>query len=721
MLHAVIRRWPLLVAVPVLFGLAAHGVLQVLPPRYKASAQLLIFDPQRSAVVAVGQNAPAARELDAVSINTEIEVIRSASALERAARKLRLDQVAEFQDDGLFDRLRSPAGVPGEGLEAGAVPDGPGTAALARAVLALRKRISAERVPASYILVLSATAGDPLLAQRLVSTLLDDYLEEQAEASHRALVQVAGWLQGKMAELQARIGDTNVAIEHLRADAGIAEGGKGTMLQQQIAETSSQLAAIRTELADKKSRLEQAREGRRDDDNRTAVPDGLFSPALSQLRQQFSLLRREVVQLREKLGDRHAQVLAAEDRLATLRRAISDELAHIAEEQQASFEIAQRRETSLIADLQRLRARQIDDDGAVGRLQELQRAVEADTRLYQTYSARLEEVEAVRSLGASGKRVLSPPGVPTEPSFPRKKMIYAGAIAAGGLVGLALATVLARLRRGIPAGGPAQSFLGQPILGNLPLLKGRPDPRAIGRMVAAAWPVGEAARAIRVALRLRRQGNAPRMVVVTSALRGEGRSTLAAAIAASASQAGLRVVLVEGGSGARTPSAAPQGRRDGAGHPGPDLAGAASVQRHDPDIGCCVTTLGSGPADDAEALMSDELVCHLGQLRSEFDLVVVDAPPLLPVPDALSLARDADAFLLVINSRRTSPALVAEAIGLLDLDAHCLVGLVLNMQPQASLQRLGLAGGRRAPRGEAPPRGPLPQRPASPERPAAAT
>ena len=540
--RATARRWPIVIITPLLTIGLAHFTIPLLPVDYRASAQLLIFDPLRASTAALGRDVAPVHDLDPIAINTEVEVIRSASALRQLALTLRLDKVPEFNSLGVRQQLITLFGLDRGAPLSKAPAAGVEETGLGRAVLALGKRISVERVSLSYVVTVSASAGSPELAYRLVTGLLSNYLGDQEELSQQSLTQSADWVRDKIAEVQARASDTRAEIERLRTEGGVSQDGKATLLQQQRADLSAKLVAVRAELTERKSRLEMAAAATTAaGDDVGSSPGQLTSPALDQLRQQLSQLLRDTAQVSARFGAQHLHVIAMDDRATSLRRAIIDETARLTAEEQTNYELAQRREQALVIEVNRLGRAEMDA-GVLTRLQELQRVADADAKLLDAYSGRLEKVGAAASLGNAGRRILSPASMPSAPNSPRKPLIYAGAGAAGLILGGALALLMGYRLGTIPPAGPGQNRFGHPVFGNLPLLKGRSSRRAKDKAAAA---MAHAMRCVRVGLQLHTRNGNPKVVVVTSSVRGEGRTTVAAALATETARSGIRTVLVD--------------------------------------------------------------------------------------------------------------------------------------------------------------------------------
>jgi capsular exopolysaccharide synthesis family protein len=251
------------------------------------------------------------------------------------------------------------------------------------------------------------------------------------------------------------------------------------------------------------------------------------------------------------------------------------------------------------------------------------------------------------------------------------------AIALSLVLGIVLACVLERMRVGFATPGEVEAQLGLPVIGLVPRV--RKAALRAGPGDAGGLELGLALGRLRGVLQVMDRTSRPRVITVTSALPEEGKSTLAAALARNAAHAGWRVLLVDGD--LRHPAIASIfGMR-----PDPGLAQlltartpgavADSVRRSTPKLHVIPTGVAS--ADPQELLASPILASLLDAARSNYDLVVIDAPPVLPTVDALLLAQVADATLLVVRWETTPRAAVSKCLALLQGSGAQVLGAIM--------------------------------------------
>jgi exopolysaccharide transport family protein len=707
-LAAVLRRWKLITAVTLSVSIATYGGLKLVAPVYKSTVEILVYDPQGQIRAAVQKPiSPFVDDFNYEEMKTEIQVINSKSVGLRVARELALDRDPEFEPHNLFADLAQRLGFP----HLGRADSNNGQIGSAEQEKANRLDEAADALlerlqvwSEAYIIFLSATSQNPIKAQHLASTIANDYLASQREARQEALERAASWLKGQVDNLQSRVLETESSIEKLKAESGIRDAEFSDTREQQISALANQLSAARAELDDKRARLEQARqviENNGDVQSMTSSPFDFEnlrelapSSALAALRQKRVELSWRAADLQNKVGERHAGVIGLRAELAGVDKEINAEEQHVLGNFKNAYDVAVRRERALEADLQRLTA--LRNSEAYQKLQQLRHLADADRNLYQSYLSQYNDMSERRSLQDASARIISPATLPRSPTSSHRKLYaLAGILGLGG--GFLLAFLLEYLRPGIKTATEIEQSFGRPVVGLIPLVQHRrsregPFNRLLCRKVELPTSqFSEAVHAMRIGLELSSAN--PKVILITSALPGEGKSTAATSLAASSASSGKRTVLLD--CDLRKPSTSEVFKNERQAGLYELICGRAElidVITKGPATKAYVIPAGGAAPNAADLLMSQRMRDLITELRGEFDYIVIDTPPLLPVVDALALATVADKVLLIVEWDQTPFASISEAFKVLRPEAHRVAGIVLNKIDLKQLQRYSYRG-----------------------------
>jgi capsular exopolysaccharide synthesis family protein len=687
-------HWKLITAIPALSLIAAYCVLMMVLPVYKSTVELLVFDPRQQVDSTIQKRV---FDTDAIAINTEIEVIRSKSLAVRVAKELGLEKDEEFQHRsqlalwlrwlGLWD-----SNQPRDARQTAGGVDEATAALVDKAADALQAHIQVERVPLSYALEVSVASENPAKSQRLAAAIADYYLAGQREAHLEAVQRVANWLRSRLDELQSRVLEAETSIEKLKAKSGLGStGGKANVSEQQISDLNTQLMLARNDVANRRAAMEQARRVLENDGDVREIPQVMDSNFISQLHRQQSELSRREAELRDKVGERHAEVIAARSQLDGLNKAMRTEAARIVGSMKNSYDAAVQREQSLEESLQNLIAARGNSADYV-KLQELQRVADADRKLYEGYLSQFREISARQPLQDASARIITPARLPNAPSSPRRVLFYGF----GGVFGLALGLMLAFLREyrraGVTTGAEVERTFGYPVLGVIPLIDARDSLQTL--MDVPFSQGGEAIRAIRFSLKrfsLKRSNleAEPKVILVTSSIPGEGKSAAAMLLAAVAARSGLRTVLVDCDLRRHSIS-------DAFGTPQPGLTDLltgtpelADVIVQIPGTDIDLIPAGTTSREVTDLLGSERMHHIMALLRERYDYVVLDTPPVLMVVDALVIATIVDKILIVVEWRHTPHESISEMLRVLGHDAHRVAGIVLNKVDLKQLRGYG--------------------------------
>ncbi len=685
------RHLRLIAAILAAAVLAGFAVALLTPSRYTATTVLLV-DPRQQRVVQ-SEAVLSGIGTDSAAVESQIEVIQSTTLARRVIEELHLEDDPDYRPSALgaaVAQLR--ALVPGHDAAAGDP--------VQRLVARFEENIRVQRRGQTYVLEVGSVARDPERAAAIANVLARAYLAQQVTLKRDATQEASGWLDGRLDDLrrQADAADRAVAdykAAHNIVDTGDRGGQRQTLVEQQLADINAQLVQARVKQSDVQSRYDQVKRASPDSVGDGGLPEALSSPVILALRTQYAGTARNVAEMTQIYGPRHPAIRTGQAELDELRRQLSAELGRIASGLRNELDSAKARARSLESSLKSLKSQSADTDQDSIRLRELQREADATRTVLQQFLLRYKETTEQQSLQVPDARVLSPASAPLRPSSPNVSLIIGLSVVAGLALGLGAAVGADRISPSVRTAREAEDLLSLPVLALLPsvapadLAPREPRRGAEGRRggidarqrldrFALDHPLsrfGEAVRGLAIRLRGTRHDGCS-VMLVASALAGEGASTVAANVARATARAGSTTLLVDAdlrrASGPRDLPGLYEALRDG--------TSPLALLRRDLDSGLMVLPAGrvEDPGQASELLTGRAMERVLAALRPKFDAVVLDATPILPSVDSRALLDLADTALLVVawaDTRRDSLEAAVDATG---LNADKFRGIVLN-------------------------------------------
>jgi polysaccharide biosynthesis transport protein len=707
------RQIRLVLIVPLVVVLLAAGYVMTATPLYTGVSTVFI-DPRR-ATVADPSGAPVLSSFgtDDSTVESQVLLIQSAAVLRRVVDKLDLTADPEFvPEPGPIDRIRSLFSRGGANTGGASADD----ALRSRAVDGLRRKLRVARQRTTFLVEIHVTSREPAKAAAISNAVAESYFTEQVRSRHDSAKIASGWLGRQIDDLKARVMASDKAVQDFRAANNLIAAQGVTVNDQQLTDLNNKLVEARVLAAEARAKFDQVRTLSGKGTDPGSLAEALSSEIVARLRTQYAELAKNDAELSTRYGTRHPSVTGVRAQLRDTQNLIDQEVRRILESRRHQYEVAAAREVALqksLDDLQGVSSRQ---SGAQVRLRELQREADASRTVYESFLARLKETSAQESLEMPESRVVSTAAVPLAPSFPNVSMSLALAVAIGFGLGCVLAMIADYLDRRIKSPEQVRSASGLPGLAILPAVgirelarlakRGRDelqhyDPRGTRLLPAALQPplmryaidqptslFAESVRAIRLSIQREARRRPTQVIMVTSAIDNEGKTTLAANLALSFAAIGVRTALVDGDlrNGELTRSLCPRAQT------GVVEAADGSAPLHQAiaiEPSTKLAILPAPPAADAtmttEFMLSDAMGVVLEEMRRCFDIVVVDAPPLLPLVDGRALAEQADCILLAVGWDRTPRDALVRAIELLAPVQDRILGTVLT---RADLSRL---------------------------------
>jgi capsular exopolysaccharide synthesis family protein len=705
-LNVIRRRWIVIASCVVLFAGLTIALVTHLERRYTAEA-LVMLDTGRAKVV-IGQQPVLpglqAEGVVAVVLKTETEVLRSPALAEKVIDKLGLLNTVEFNPtltEPLTVRLRAVALslLPAELVETWWPPPPKPTPAelqqlaLAGAIDKLTDRVAIENDGKSYVLRIKSVSADPQRAADIANTYAELYLVEQLNAKYQEASRLNTWLTDRLGELQRNVRDTDRAVQLFKAQHNITNlnnANGGTVNSQQISEINTQLVLAESERAQKEALLRQLQDAKRTGRG-GEVTQVLGSPLIQALRAQEADLERKLADLQTHYLGHYPAVMEAKAQVADLRRKIDDETNKILQGMTNDISAARTREDALRTRLHELEGGAATQDQAEVQLRELMRQADANKTLYEAFLQKFKQSSAEQDLDQPEAHVVSTAQVPTRPSWPPKVFFVSVAALVSTLIGVILAFCLERLDNCFRSSSELESASGLPNLSLVPAV-GNSEKLAAMIVSKPMSPYTESVRSVWASLYHHRGKRPLKVILVTSSVPGEGKSTFAISLAQAAANSGARTLLVD--CDLRRPSvhkALGIASRQLPGHGILNLLKGGAGAQEDVLVhqeSGVELMLSGGSTDNPQALLqSPAMRRYLSEMRDQYDCVVIDSPPILLASDASVLSHLADATLLAVRWEKTPRHVALNGLKVLRSNGGFIAGTILtqvNLRKQAT-------------------------------------
>lgn len=694
----------------VLTALVAVAVSQMTP--LYTSESLVMLDSQKMQVVDV-EAVMSGLSADSATVDSEVEILRSRKLAHRVVDQLNLMEDPEFNSalrepsplrflspSYLINRVIgaiSPAGGAGAEMDEAAAAERRKEAV----VDAVISRTDVERRGVTFIIGIAFTSESAEKAAAISNALADAYVLDQLEAKFEASRKANQWLSQRLAELRTQVTDAERAVALFRSEKGLEESAGVTVTEQQLSELNAQLILARASLAEAEAKYNRARQLRAQGGSVESVADVLASGTISGLRQKQAELAREQANLSAKYGPRHPAIVNIEAQQGDIARQISAEVDRIIESLRNNVSVARTRVAALRDNLNQVKGETGEDNQDLVQLRELEREAGSTRAVYESFLNRFKETTGQQELQTPDTRIISEAVASRIPSYPRTKLFIGLGFVVSLMAGIGVAFLLEHLDNGIKTAKDIEEMLGLPHLVSVPATPSEkgPDGKIMAPydylIVKPLSAFSESLRSLRSALQLSNVDNPPKIILFTSALPSEGKTTTAVSFARAAAASGLKVALVD--CDLRHPSVH---KSFGAKRPEEGLVELlaerlelSSVMMKDEKSELDIIPVATGTANPPDVLGSSQMKLLLQRLREEYDLVVLDSAPVLPVSDSRVLSRLADETVFVIRWDATPRDAAQSALKELRQYNASIAGAILSVVDTTRQARYGYGDG----------------------------
>jgi len=684
------HKWGIL-GLTFVVSLATALVAYSLRPVYQATATLLVeAQPAKFVSIDAVYNAGAAAYRNYEYYETQRQILTSRTLAEDVVNRLQLWKHPEF-DPTQEPPSRAPlkldwsewlAWLPWRPREGGAPPD---EAAVKRAtVAAFMGGVNVTSSKSEEVFQVSFQSHDPDLAVQVANTLTTAYIEAGLEARLQMVQKASSWLTERLEGLREKLEESERALQAYRdSEDLIGAEGELDLSSKQLAEISERLVQARTRTSELQALYNQVRQrGAQIGGSSTSHPSALQNPLVKELKAEESKAERKVSELSKRYGPKHPKMIAAVADLELVRNELRLEIGGFVEGIGKELQIARTNEARLQREFNSLKDSVQDVNRKGFKLQALEREVEANRQLYDMFLTRFKETNVSGNMDTTNARVIDP-AVSSSVVRPKKQRMMLVAVLLALIVGFGLAILIEQLDNTLKSGDEVEQRLGLAMLGTLPLIRGlkKTKGQSAGRRFVEdnKSVFAEAIRTIRTGVVLSNLDNPHKVVMITSTVPGEGKTTLAMNLALALAQ--LEKVLIVDADMRRASIASQFGIAKDAPGLSNLVAGTSDASQcvHSfDDLGLDVLPAGIIPPNPLELLSSQRFSDALEQLAETYDRVVIDTAPTQSVSDALMVSTKASAVLYVVKADSTPHPLAQAGVKRLrQVDAH-LVGAVLN-------------------------------------------
>ena len=638
-----------------------------MPTKYAAQSEIEI-NPETPGALDL-ENTPAVAQPDyAVTLATQADVLQSDTLALRAIEQLHLEPAAathfpfSHADDQTLPLDQSPARRTG-------------------ALKKFHRNLRVHVVGGTRILQVEYLDRDPATAAAVVNTLINDYLDQYFQTRYTATHQASEWLAGQLDDLKGDVETSQQRLADYQKQTGIlGESETNNVVMAKLEDLNRQLSAAQANRIVKQAVWQLARTG--DPELISSVAGSSFvqgvsaNPAqlglLPGLRAQEAQLKSDIAQASARLGPSFPKIVQMKSQLADLETSIDREVQRIAARAQNDYLAAKNAEDMerALFEKQKQEANKLNDSAIQYGI--LKRQVDASRDLYEGLLGKLKQASLLAGLRSSNIVVVDPARPADKPTTPNYLLNLLLGLGTGLLGGVGFALIQDSTDRAIHSPTDIRRVAGLRCLAVIPRRSAAP---------ASDLAMAESFRALRTSLLLSNVDRPPQVILISSALPGEGKTTVSVHLARVLASQGSRVLLID--TDLRRPGihlelgteSSALGMSSVLADPEADPASAPIQDLGD---GLHVLYAGARPPFPAEMLGSRRMSLALAAWRDRFDYIVLDTPPCLAFTDAVVLSRCVDAVCLVVRANSTSSEALLRAHELFEGNRTASIGAVVN-------------------------------------------
>lgn len=672
------RKWAIL-GLALAVAVLAAVVSLAMTPIYRATATVLI-ESGKAKIVSVEDVYSTNQQRE--HYQTQVELIKSREVAWRTVLALKLWDHPEFDprknQAGWGTRMLAALGI-GEGLKPASDWKEEDLAAVA--LRRLMAGLTVTPVRLSQLVKVEFESPDKELASRVANAVAEQYIEADRDERYRMTTEVSQQLQQRLSSLRDKLAASEKALQAYRDSKGLVNLGGNTAANagQQLGGMTERMLAARARRMELESTYNQAKVAT--PSTFSSIPAVVRDQGVIEAQRLVSAASAKLAELQSRLGPAHDQVKQAEAELADVSTMLQQRQRAIVTSLMRDYEAARDTENSLERAMGGARGQALSVNREEFQLAVLEREYQSNKQLYDMFMSRAKETSLVGEVQPSVARIADKAVPPENAVKPNRRNIVLVAAMLALLLGALAAVALDRMDNTIKGGDDAETRLRTPVLTSLPLVEG-----ANRKMMARAFienphsHFSEGIRTARTGVLLSSLDAPHKILLVTSCVPGEGKTTVAVNLAFSHAHTGTKTLLIDcdmrRGQASRSLGLA--GASKGLTNLVAGRNTAAECIVPVKDTGLHVLPVGETPPNPLELLLSQKFKDTLAELQRDYAMIIIDSPPVELVSEALVLAPMATSVALVVKAMATPAPLVRRTQQRLQRAGGNLLGVIVN-------------------------------------------
>ena len=544
----------------------------------------------------------------------------------------------------------------------------------------------------NQIITISYEANDPVEAAEIINALSDAYIEFGLTTRLNDVKQRQGWLATQYQQLQKNLELSEQRVKQFREKQGlIGSSEQREFASNQLYNLNISLVRAQTTLSQKREEQALVKQIKDGSQNFSALSQVMENLATNQLVKKVADAQNVVDELFERYGEKHPKIISARTELKSSTRSLEQEIAKVVEQIENDYKIAKTQVDNINSLIENTKGNVQDIQEESFALVSLEREVENNRRIYESFQSRLLEANVRGEINASNVHIIDNAVVPTYPISPNTRKIVALSGIVGCFLGLLFSLIREFAHNTFRTPDVVEDRLKTPVLGITPLVKDKTRTASPERqyLIDSRSPFSESINTIRTGLIFSNIDNPPQTILITSATGAEGKSTLAINLAVAFSNIGKTLLLEVD---LRKPSLLKNiglTKTSGLTDVLASTANFSDVVINENsgklDIICC----GTVPQNPMELLQSDKFAKLLTALKQKYQYIILDGPPTLPVSDSCIVGSKVDAVIVAVKAEQTRIKVAKEAVTRLNKLNSNIVGAVLTLAEPAKMSYYG--------------------------------